>query len=89
MTYWRDRNRRDEGGADELRVVEKIFLAPPLDLEVGRETGIRGCHQFHQCCRGSGVILSVHQSNRSMMRTNMNCYMELESTNSTYHTIVI
>ena len=35
--------------------------APSLDIEVRWVVGSGGCHQFHWCCSGHGLFVSVQK----------------------------
>ena len=66
---------RWDGGGMEVPSVGLIgFEAPPLDLGVRRAVGSGGCHQFHQCCRGGRVFVSVQQNNHNVLNQNPNFF---------------
>ena len=82
--------RRDRTGRDKVRlgvstVAVDVSVSPPLSLEVLRAAGSGGCHQFHWCCWGCRVFVSVKQINHNMLHTNI----VQDSTKSIYNTIVI
>ena len=64
--------------------------APPLAFEVQRAGVSSSCNQFHRCCRGCVVFVSVQQNNHNMLHTNPNCfYSTIYSTKSKYDAIVL
>ena len=51
--------RMGQGRAGGSAVAGDGLRAPTLALEVRRAVESGGCHQFHWCCRGCGVFVSV------------------------------
>ena len=60
LAGWDGRTRWDGGGVEGPSLAGTGSGVPPLYLEVRRVPGSSGCHQFHWCCRGRGVFVSVH-----------------------------
>ena len=67
-----------------LVVVGNGSGAPALVLEVRRAAGSGLYYQFYMCCRGRGVFVSVKQNYHNTLRTNLNCNIVQDITNSTY-----
>ena len=80
---------KDEGGVEVPTVVGTVSGAPPLGLEVRRLEGSGGCHNFHQCCGGRGVFVSVQKNNNNTLDTKPNCKIVQDSTKSTHDIIVL
>ena len=55
----RGQTGRDEGRAGGSTVARDRLGAPPLNLEICRAAGSGGFHQFHWCCRGHIIFVSV------------------------------
>ena len=92
LTGWDGRTgqTRWDGGGMEVPVLEGARLGVlTLDIDVRRAEQSGGCHQFHRCCRGRGVFVSVHQNNHNTLHKNPNYNIVQNSTKSTYDTILI
>ena len=46
---------------------------PPLDLELRQVAVFVICHNFHWCCKGRRVFVSVQQNNNITLHTNSKC----------------
>ena len=73
------RNRRDGGGMERLTIEGDGLGAPPLDLEVRQTEGSGGCHNFHWCSRGCGVLVSDQKSNHNTLHKNPSCNIVQDS----------
>ena len=65
-------NGWDGGGMEEPEVAGSGSGVTQLALEVRREAGSGGCHQFHRCCRGRILFVSVLKNNHNTLHTNSN-----------------
>ena len=75
LAGWDRRTRRTGwggGGMEEPEVAGSGSGAMPLDIEVRRAAGSDGCHQFHRCCRGRILFVSVLKNNHNTLHTNPN-----------------
>ena len=68
----RDQTGRDEGGTGGFMVSENRSGVPLLDIEVRKMAVSYVCNQFHWCCRGHGVFVSVQKSDHNTLHTNPN-----------------
>ena len=88
-----DRTRAGQGqgrGSMEVSPVTAYGLGkPPLVFEVRRVMGSGVWHNFHWCCRGRKLFVSVQQNNNNTLHTNLNCKIEQDITNIVYNVIVL
>ena len=88
-----DRTRAGQGqgrGSMEVSPVTAYGLGnPPLVFEVRRVMGSGVWHNFHWCCRGRKLFVSVQQNNNNTLHTNLNCKIEQDITYIVYNVIVL
>ena len=88
--YGQIRQTRQDGGEMQGQMLEGAGSGtPPLAIDVWREAGSVGCHQFYRCCRGGRVFVSVQKNNYNTLHTTPNFNILNDSTKSTYNTIVL
>ena len=87
MVGWDGRTGCGGGVIEGPTVADSGLRVLPLALEVQRTVGSGGCHNFHWCCRGRRVFVSVQKKYHNTLHTNPNCIIVQHSTMSKYDKI--